>query len=291
MAEPINNVRLVGGTHGNELTGVRLVEHWQTIGPTIECEQTRIETLIANPAAVDQRVRYVDDDLNRQFCINALAKTPRSKEAHLAQALNQKWGTSSKEQPDLVIDVHNTTSQMGATLILLDKRPFNQQLARFVGARLPSCNILLEDDKSYDNHPYLCTLGKYGLMIEMGAQPHGVCRADIFSQTLELLRVIFAFIPLWNSASLPHLPEATVFQFIENILFPLNDHGRVTAMVSPQLQDRDFHPCQTGDPIFQLFSGDAIHWQKQETVYPHFINEAAYQGSKVAFAIARKIHW
>ena len=71
----------------------------------------------------------------------------------------------------------------------------------------------------------------------------------------------------------------------------MNHNGLVDAMVSPTIQDKDFSACELGAPIFEKFDGQTITWQQAETVYPHFINEAAYQGTNVAFATARKIKW
>lgn len=49
------------------------------------------------------------------------------------------------------------------------------------------------------------------------------------------------------------------------------------------LQDKDFLPLRPGDPIFQTFSGEEILYQGHATIYPVFINEAAYYEKKIAF--------
>jgi aspartoacylase len=287
----VTQILVVGGTHGNELTGVRTVEQWPQLLARMDNSQIEFTTLMANPEAVKQRVRFVEDDLNRQFSANALSETRTSLEAKRAQTLYQQFGQNSDTQPDLVIDIHNTTSNMGSTLILIDRNPFNQALARYIHHKLPTCNLLLEDDQNYSDHPYLCSLGKYGVMIEMGAQPQGVCRADIFADSMELFDSIVAFASLWNEQRLTDLPKASVYQFIENISFPLDNNDRVSAMIHPNLQDADFCSLGKGQPIFTKFDGNDLQWDSEETVYPHFINEAAYQGTHVAFATARKIDW
>lgn len=43
-----------------------------------------------------------------------------------------------------------------------------------------------------------------------------------------------------------------------------------------------------GDPIFQTFSGEEILYEGDATIYPAFINEAAYYEKKVAFAKLEK---
>lgn len=48
-------------------------------------------------------------------------------------------------------------------------------------------------------------------------------------------------------------------------------------------QDRDFEPLRPGAPVFQLFSGEDQLYKGESTVYPVFINEAAYYEKGIAF--------
>lgn len=54
-------------------------------------------------------------------------------------------------------------------------------------------------------------------------------------------------------------------------------------------QDRDFKPLQPGAPIFQMFSGEDVLYEGESTVYPMFINEAAYYEKGVAFFKTEKL--
>jgi len=49
------------------------------------------------------------------------------------------------------------------------------------------------------------------------------------------------------------------------------------------LQDCDWEPLNPGDPMFQTFDGKTIRYQGSGTVYPTFINEAAYYEKQQAF--------
>lgn len=55
------------------------------------------------------------------------------------------------------------------------------------------------------------------------------------------------------------------------------------------LQDCDFEPLRPGAPIFQMFSRKDVFYQGDSTVYPIFINEAAYYEKGVAFIQTEKI--
>ncbi|MBQ4830928.1 aspartoacylase [Alteromonas sp. MMG017] len=289
----INKIALVGGTHGNETSGIQLIHNWQSSGFSDELasrfSSLDISLTIANPDALSANVRFVEEDLNRQFTLEALEKNSEAKEAKLAKQLNQQFGPKGDSATDLVIDIHNTTSNMGATLIILEADDFHVQLARFVKHHMPEANILLEDEKPYLEHGYLCTTGKRGVMIEVGAQPQGVLREDVYLLTQTMAEVILDFCQAYNTDSLEQYPECEVFRLGENIKFPLNAEGKRTAMIHHSLQDNDFAPLIPGAPVFRSFDGKDIEWQEAQETYPHFINEAAYHKLDVAFATATRL--
>lgn len=53
-------------------------------------------------------------------------------------------------------------------------------------------------------------------------------------------------------------------------------------------QDCDWEPLNPGDPMFQTFDGKTIYYQGPGTVYPTFINEAAYYEKQQAFVTTRR---
>ena len=117
----INQVLLVAGTHGNELTGLYLHKlirdgHYPADRSTFE-----VKNVVGNPEAVERRVRFVESDLNREFSTKTLPGSSESKESELATKFSEQYGDA---QSQLIVDLHNTTSNMGATLILLSDEPF-----------------------------------------------------------------------------------------------------------------------------------------------------------------------
>lgn len=287
----VNSIALIGGTHGNETSGIQLIRNWQNFGLPARFDELNVSLNIANQAAIDANVRFVDEDLNRQFTFDRLATPSNAKEALLAQTLNQKFGPKGESKNDLVIDIHNTTSAMGATLIILEADEFHVSLARYVKHQMPEANILLEDEKPYLEHGYLCTTGKRGVMIEVGGQPQGVLREDVYLLTQAMAEAVLDFCIAFNNGTLAtvQLPECEAFRLGENITFPLDGNGKRTAMIHHALQDKDFEPLLQGMPIFRTFDGHDITWQGESTTYPHFINEAAYFKLDVAFATAQRI--
>ncbi|MFC3120945.1 aspartoacylase [Agaribacter flavus] len=291
----IKSVLVSGGTHGNELSGVYAVEYWQQNSDELlaSSPSIHVDFTLVNEKAIKNRTRYVEEDLNRQFSHVALNTNANKRdkelnyEQQLAQSLNARYGPKSNPQYDLVIDIHNTTSNMGPSVILLALDEFHICLARFIKNRMPEAVILVEDQIPFETHPYFCTLGKKGLMLELGAQAHSTLKASLFEQTKQLTHTIFAFIQSWNEQSVAALPVVEAFKLIEEIKYPQNN-GKKSAMIHPAIDGKDFLPLHKGDPCFLDFDGKTITWD-EDTVYPHFIGEAAYHHLDIAFATASKI--
>ena len=286
-----NSIALVGGTHGNETSGIQLIRNWQQFGLPSRFNELNVSLSIANGAAIAANVRFVDEDLNRQFTFERLSNNNSAKEAELAKALNQQLGPKGDSNTDFVIDIHNTTSEMGATLIILEADEFHIQLARYVKQQMPEANILVEDEKPYLEHGYLCTTGKKGVMIEVGGQPQGVLREDVYLLTQTMAEAILDFCAAYNKGQIntDALPACEAFRLGDNVSFPLDANGKRTAMIHHSLQDNDFKPLIPGAPVFRTFDGKDILWENETETYPHFINEAAYFKLDVAFATAERI--
>ena len=73
MKRPIKRVALVGGTHGNELTGVVLVRSWMRQPCFSEFTSLEIDTFLSNEEAVQRCQRFIDEDLNRCFAKSRLS--------------------------------------------------------------------------------------------------------------------------------------------------------------------------------------------------------------------------
>ncbi len=57
-------VVILGGVHGNETCGVQALEHLQDIA----IQKGKLILIYGNPLAIDQNVRFVEQNLNRMFC-------------------------------------------------------------------------------------------------------------------------------------------------------------------------------------------------------------------------------
>lgn len=279
----ITNALLVSGTHGNELSGLYLQKLIRDGRYDANRRTFSTALLTGNPEAVKQKCRYVDRDLNRQF--TAQAQEARNEESTRAQSLITQYANNEKL---LIIDLHNTTSNMGATLILLSEAPFYKQMGAYVKQRMPNANILFETRRSWQEQPYLCTMGQHGVMIEVGAQAHGSLKSDTLDLMKTMTTAVLDYLEKSNLGQLGPLNAYDAYFYQEDVVVPLDHDGQRLALVHPTVCGQDFKPVYPGEPLLATFMGSDIHWQGEREIYPHFINEAAYCASNIAMALAEK---
>ncbi|KAJ7997102.1 hypothetical protein DPEC_G00225450 [Dallia pectoralis] len=261
-----------------------------------EVQRKGVETrpFIANPRAVEKRTRYVHADLNRAFTaenLSADAAKDLPYEVKRAQQINEIFGPKgSPDAYDVIIDLHNTTSNMGCTLILENSKDhFNLQMMHYIKKAIApdDCQVLLTE------HPLLKysasrSVAKHPIGLEVGPQPQGVLRSNIFKSMRVVVKHALDFIELFNGG-MEFLPcTVDVFRVSDKMDYPRDTNGNIIAMVHPNLQDFDWEPLNPGDPMFQMFDGTTIHYEGAGTVYPTFINEAAYYEKQQAFVTTRR---
>jgi len=282
----INHVMLVAGTHGNELSGIYIQKLIRDRLINVGRSSFETSSVLANPRAVQSNVRFIDADLNRLFSsLGSNSNLNAGMEGDIAADLKHKY--SCKENL-LVIDMHNTTSKMGATLILLSEALYYKRMGAYVKQRMPEANILFEIEKSWQEQPYLCCMGAAGVMIEVAEQSHSVLSLTSLDMMKTMLLAVLDFIEAENLDTTRTLPDYDAYYFTQEVSFPVDEQGMRLATVHPTLEGMDFKPVKCGDPILSTFAGYDCHWQGKQDVYPHFINEAAYSSQNIAMALAEK---
>nr|XP_060624346.1 aspartoacylase isoform X2 [Anolis sagrei ordinatus] len=293
---PIRRVAIFGGTHGNELSGVFLVHYWQQEDHTeIQRPGLEVRPFLANPRAIEKCCRYVDCDLNRTFKDDNLGKPLEDNapyEVKRAQEINQIFGPKgSLDAYDLIFDLHNTTSNMGGTLILESSEDaFAIQMCRYIKNALApdGCSVFLIEHPSL-KYATTRSIAKHPVGVEVGPQPQGVLRADILEKMRKIIKHGLDFVQLFNSGK--EFPPCTIeiYKITEKVDYPRNKNGEITAIVHPKLQDQDWQPLNPGDPMFVTLGGKTIPYDGEGTVYPAFVNEAAYYEKQQAFVKTVKV--
>jgi succinylglutamate desuccinylase len=273
---PLKKVLIFGGTHGNEWTGIFAVKKFAT-ELAAEFKNLDIQFIFANPEAHKLNRRFKDEDLNRAFQF-LHEERPDSYEHARAKEIK----LMIDEAPCFILDLHTTTSNMGNTVIISHDQPMNFHVASELIKNVPDCRVILSPDP---NKKYLASQSDFGMMIEVGPVANGVLNAKALEGTFALMRGV-----LQSVSTLTNLTTGSleIYQEIEDIFYPENENGDLTAYIHQKFQDKDFVPV-SGDYIpFRTFGGQDVKMKTIEELFPIFINEAAYYPSKLAFTLCRK---
>jgi len=284
----IHRVAIVGGNHGNELTGVYLVKKFQQYPHLIHRSSFETLSLLGNPKAIAARTRYIDTDLNRCFNEYQLSDAKTSSYEELrAREIQKILQPQDQQSVDVIMDLHTTTANMGLCIILGNCHPLLLNLAADLSAVNPLVKVYIHEQPKGSG--FLRSLCDLGFSIEVGAVPQGVLNAELFQQTENLIYSILDYLETYNQGkNLPKNHTLTVYKLIGFVDYPRNEVGEIQAMIHPQLHLKDYQPLHPGDPIFLTFTGEDIFYQGNSTVYPIFINEAAYYEKGIAMHISQK---
>ncbi len=294
--DSIRSVALVGGTHGDELTGVHLLRAFLRNPRLIERQGLRVTPLIANEAAVAAGRRDLGHDLNRAFAAAELANpelnTPEQLRAKQINALLGPKGPATKT--DLILDFHSAASNMGFNCNITGEDPWLFRLVALATQRLaahpePLTVRCYQFPAPAGDAPYLPTIARHGLGIEVGPVAPGSLDADIYFQTRRLAFTLLDLIAEYNAGLWPH-DDITldVYTQVDTVPFPHDEDGRIEAMVHPECIRTVYEPIHPGDPLFVDFDGGVIPYEGEAGLYPTFVNEPSYYPKNIALCLAQR---
>lgn len=299
----IDNVLLVGGTHGNELTGIHLVQQWQSNQRANNYSHFELDFLLANPLAIEQNRRYLEHDLNRCFKHTDLDNPDLlSHEQQLAKTINRQYGPKQSEQSslnkaasaakksktDFIIDLHTSTANMQTNIVLIHIDEFHLQLAAFLKQQLDDVVITCESKLMKDHH-FLESIAPKGIVIEVGPIAQGSLEYPCYAKTEQAVLKTLEFISLYNSENYqPIEGEIELFSYYSKLHFPKDSDGQICALVHPRLVGKAYPKITSGESLFVTFDGEDITYQG-ETTHLAFINEAAYYDQDIALCLCQPI--
>jgi predicted deacylase len=123
LGEGTPEVAVVGGIHGDEPCGVHAVERLAAEAPPVD---RPVKLIVANEAALERGVRYVDEDLNRAFPGDPTADTHEGRLAHdLARELRgcttlALHSTQSTAQPFALVETVDAVARSVCPTMSLD---------------------------------------------------------------------------------------------------------------------------------------------------------------------------
>ncbi|MDJ0810343.1 MAG: aspartoacylase [Desulfobacterales bacterium] len=288
-AGDFKTVFIVGGTHGNEKTGVMLVRGWQQDPAPVQRKAFATQLLVANPEAVRTNTRFVDQDLNRSFRSGQPGEAATEPyEVGRAREISERMAAARERGKVFAIDLHTSTANMGRTLIT-NTDPVNLTLAAHVKAHDPAVRIYaFPPGDRIDNCLRAAADGGVGL--EIGPIPQGVLRHDVLQIAAGGVKCILDVLEAHAQGELPPPdPRTKVFLHEAHTYYPAPRDASDAVCVHRDLQDRDFMHLAAGAPIFTRLNGETIHYQGPPGRCPVFINEAAYYHERIAFSMVRPV--
>jgi succinylglutamate desuccinylase len=322
---PIHRVVVVGGTHGNEYTGVWCIKAMEQQKSVIaeSFPSLDVSTLLGNPQAHMENKRFVHSDLNREFREESLIQqvNRESVESVRAREVDALLGPKLKpdqhaRRVDLVIDLHSTTTNMGLTVIVPEGDVVMAQAAAYVLLKCEGAKCLMHSYPDARLRPSLSSVGKHGFTIEVGPVPQGVVRHDAVETTQRAMQALMEFleqrntqgedavmeqlragypsgqVPIFRSA-----PAMVTGEMSGKIPWPCDAENPNFPMwmVHKSLQDKDFHVVRTGDPMFVALDGSIIPYEGShgDEVILIFINEGGYyyKSSGTGITVAAQSHF
>ncbi len=320
----LENVAVLGGTHGNERIGVELTNEWAKSGDPFKCSSFKTRIVQSNSDAIEKNVRYVDADLNRQFTAAAMDDEGVSTEKEIAVKLNKLLGLkNSINQPvgaDFIIDLHSSTANTGIVLMVSgDQDVIAFRLAKHI-----------QDMEEYRDVKITCTEGSkanswsidsispYGIAVEVGPVMHGLISYPLLVRTRKLVTEMMQYLDKENQRlKATHAPVESVFgkqivycnslvstpmmpidvyQFHSRVSFPSNTEDGKKYAVHPNVEDwKVLHHQDAafisidGTSELPLVIEESKFDSNTQPFYPLFINEVAYIPSNVAFNLYKKV--
>lgn len=284
----INRVLIVGGTHGNEFIGIHAVQRYQAEPQLVRRSSFETVALLGNPGAVTTNTRYLDCDLNRSF--NPQAHWPGSAyEVQRAATLRNQFGPCGDTPADFILDLHSTTANAGIMLILDCLDGFTLSLAAYLSHHHPEVRVYSSAGSGRQSDS-LRSLAPFRLCIEVGPLAHGTINPHLWQATEAILQTTLDYLEHHNLDTLPQRPPITfdLYQYLQTLDYPRDAAGHLLGMIHPHRHLRDYEPLEPGDALFLTFGGEVVPYAGESTVYPVFINEAAYYEKGIALCLTEK---
>ena len=292
----LNNVFIIGGTHGNETNGVYLAKYFMK-SPDVTCRSNfQTSVVLSNDAAVKNNSRYVEVDMNRCFLLNDLVSiSEKNNNDDNAVVNNEKLLLEQKRayhlnkhvlgpkesinpKADMIFDLHNTTANTGVALMLAPDDIFAHEIAAFlssIDSSVKICNWTPLKNTLMGDWGLLPTLGRSGMTFEVGPSPWGNLNGKTYDQSRKLLLSALDYIEKHNENILlsddgqtnPTIRKKKVIvnihQGIGSIMYPKDENGEINAMVHPDIQDKDFIELKDGNPLFLNLDGTTEYFYKK----------------------------
>ena len=237
---PGPSVLIVGGTHGNERTGIAVVEQLRndiTAGRHFIASGT-LTLLLGNPAAIAQNIRAIDGrDLNRYFSAEMLATNDNSEEFKRAAII-----ADAIQRSDIVIDIH-ATNKPSVPFVAAKNDEAHRNVFRWFNPSyvLVDPSYIFGGGMPVTIDEYADNIGRIGLCFETGWANDESIIPTVTESTIKYLTDIGVF--SGNKTAPPSI-ESTIYEIVTAIL----RDDRVFSFAEGRGMS-SFEPISSGDII------------------------------------------
>ncbi|AIT10306.1 aspartoacylase [Candidatus Francisella endociliophora] len=281
----ISKLLVSGGIHGNEYTGVYIVNRMKKY--PLKTKSLKIIPLLANPEAFRLSRRYKDQDLNRSFSTQDLHNSSLSSyENQRAREIYQLYGAESESPVDFLVDLHTTTSNLGKTVITDGKSPLVNKLCAYLVEQVDGLKVIKHENIT---SVAMNNIVPMSLTIEIGAVSTSIYDPNTINVTTEIVNKIIEFIEQSNCDNAPEVKGCKAYEPVKTISYPRDNDGNINAVIHKNLQGKDFQALNYNDPIFELMDGNDKFLDVPGRWYPIFINESAYYEKDIAFYLTKEV--
>ena len=293
----INRVAIVGGTHGNERIGVKLVEEWESSkqGELTSRSTLAASVLYGNTKAIALNRRFIDSDLNRQFILNehdGSFKVPDSEnniqtyESARAMELNDVLGPKLKQTgplvgakdcviprsscgSDFIVDLHSTECDVGTLLMISGEDDcIAYRVAHHIQSMEAYKNVHITCSRGNKDCSYsVDSISPSGIAVEVGPLAHGTVNEVLLERTRGIVFAILDFLESHNQKVLIKLPSTTApesfpnvnyFKFLGAVKYPDIAAASQKVILHPSFSsNHELKPLKDGDLVFQFIDGGA----------------------------------
>ena len=280
-----NKILIVSGTHGNELNPIWAVNQFKKLNKFCS-EFKTLEFIVGNPLAFSKGLRYVDIDLNRSFNVAQSEFNKNFYEINRSKFLVNEYGCQSPSPCQIAIDLHTTTSSMGTSIVMYGRRDKDFCLAALLQSKFGLPIYLHEKDQNQTG--FLVEAWPCGLVIEIGPVAQNHYDSIIVEKFLIILDFLKNIVNDLKHSMISLPDEITVFVHKKSIDYPRDENSKISALIHPSRNHKDWMSIQKGDPLFLDMTNQNINYELEEKTFPVFIGEAAYKEKNIAMSFTNK---
>ena len=273
----VNSIYITHGTHGDERTGIEFARKVLNRQISLNYPGLDIKLLCVNPQASLKNLRFIDEDIQNLFDFTHIydKSTPMSYELKRAREVTAMIGgmetvEANDKNPDLILDLHNTTTKMGITVNVFDITEYTSSLCAHLHYTFPELIKLWYTPGLRPMDPTIQSIAHHGICIECEVAEHGKTDPKTEANEQKVIHEILQWTSEVYNKGLKQEPRpCPVYVWCGEI--PYNGNWKAYR----GLIGKDYQLLNAGDPYLEDSNGNVLNWEGP-SVYPIFIGEPDY---------------